>query len=160
VARADEGAVVTSAKIVAVNARELRDAYDFVNVGHGFENSAWICLDTGKIYWRSFDPGLDDEELPEDIDDSDRYLGVPDQRDLNLGRRLALDFVAQELPDDYDTAAGFFRRRGAYSHFKSLLHMRGRLERWYEFESRATDEALREWCAAHGIEPRADGPES
>jgi hypothetical protein len=159
VARGDEGAIVTSAKTVAVDARELRHAFDFVSAGYPSEHSAWICLDTGKIYWRSSDPGLDDEDLPEDIDDTDRYLDVPNQHDLDLGRRLALTFVAQELPDDYDTVAGFFRRRGAYSHFKSLLQMRGRLASWYEFENRATDEALLAWCAEHGIDPLAESPE-
>jgi hypothetical protein len=27
-----------------------------------------------------------------------------------------------------------------------LLHARGMLERWYEFENRAMDEALLAWC--------------
>jgi hypothetical protein len=33
---------------------------------------------------------LDDEDLPEDIDDSDRYLAVPSQHDLDLGQRPLL----------------------------------------------------------------------
>jgi len=44
---------------------------------------------------------------------------------------FALAFAADEIPDDYDRVAGFFRRRGAYGHFKDLLEMRGKLERWY-----------------------------
>ncbi len=145
-----------STKTIAVDARELRNAFDFVSAGDPFDHSAWISLGTGKIYWRSSAIGLDDEDLPEDIDDSDRYLAVPSQHDLDLGHRLVLTFAAQELPDDYDMVTGFFRRRGAYSRFKSLLQTRGRLASWYEFENRETDEALLAWCAAHSIQPRAE----
>ena len=149
-----------STKAIAVDARELRDAFDFVSAGDPFDHGAWICLGTGKIYWRSPATGLDDENLPEDIDDSDRYLAVPSQHDLGLGRQLALTFAAQELPDDYDMVTGFFRRRGAYSRFKNLLQTRGLLASWYEFENRETDEALLAWCAAHSIQPLADRPGS
>jgi hypothetical protein len=87
---------------------------------------------------------------------------VPRDRELrvDLGRPLALAFAATELPDDDDTVAGFFRRRGAYRRFKDLLEKRGKLEAWYEFENRATEDALLAWCAEHGIEPGADGPQS
>ena len=63
-----------STKTIAVDARELRGALDFLSAGDPFDHSACICLGTGKIYWRSPAIGLDDEDLPEDIDDSDRYL--------------------------------------------------------------------------------------
>jgi Uncharacterised protein family (UPF0158) len=151
---------VPTGRTVTVNARELRDAFDFVSAGEASDNSAYISLDTGRIYWRSTAADLEEEDLPNDIDDSDRYLAVPSQRELDLGRRLALAFVAEELPDDYDTMTGFFRRRGAYGRFKSLLETRGRLERWYDFEARAIDAALRGWCAEHGIEPVTEAPES
>ena len=78
---------------------------------------------------------------------------MPHKNDLGLGRRLALAFVAQELSDEYNTVAGFFRRRGAYSHFKALLHARGMLEQWYAFENRAMEEALLAWCEENGIQP-------
>src|SRR6516165_5398334 len=64
-----------------------------------------------------------------------------------------LAFVDQELSDEYDTVAGFFGRRGAYGRFKALLHARGVLERWYEFENRAMEEALLTWCEENGIQP-------
>jgi len=149
-----------STKTVAVDAGELRNAFDFVRAADPFDHSAWICLGTGKIYWRSFATGLDDEDLPEDIDDSDRYIAVPSQHDLDLGHRLALTFAEQELPDVYDMVTGFFRRRGAYGRFKSLLQTRGRLASWHEFEDRETDKALLAWCAAHSIQPRAERPQS
>jgi Uncharacterised protein family (UPF0158) len=151
---------VAARKTVAVDARDLRDAFDFVSAGEVFDHSAYISLDTGKIYWRSTDADLQEGDLPDDLDDPDQYLAVPSQRELGLGRRLALAFVADELPDDYDTVAEFFRRRGAYGRFKRLLDTRRKLERWYEFENRATDETLAAWCAEHGIEPVAGSPAS
>lgn len=151
---------MTTGRTVTVNVRELRDAVEFVSVGEASGHSAWVSLDTGKIYWRSADAGLEDEDLPEDIDDSSRYLDVPSQRELDLGRVLVLAFAAEELPGDYDTVTEFFRRRGAYGRFKDLLDRRGKLERWYEYQSRATDEALAAWSAEHGIELVADDPEA
>ena len=144
---------MTSTKTVSVNAEELRTTFEFVSFGAPLEHSAYICVDTGKIYCHSVSAGLEEEEnLPEDLETSDRYIAVPHKNDLGLGRRLALAFVAQELSDEYDTVVGFFERRGAYGRFKALLHARGMLERWYEFENRAMDEALLAWCEENGIQ--------
>jgi hypothetical protein len=140
---------MTLPKPVSVNATDLRTTFEFMSVGAG-EHSAYICLDTGKIYSQS--AGLEEEaDLPADLETSDRYIVVPHKNDLDLGRRLALAFIDQELPEDYDTVAGFFRRRGAYGRFKELLHARGKLQPWYEFEERATEKALLAWCEENGI---------
>ena len=145
---------MTSTKTVSINATDLRTTFEFVSAGAPFEHSAYICLDTGKIYWQSISAGLEEEvDLPEDLETSDRYIAVPHKNDLGLGRRIALAFVDQELSDEYDTVAGFFGRRGAYGRFKALLHARGMLERWYEFENRAMEEALLTWCEENGIQP-------
>lgn len=143
---------MVSTKRIAVNVVDLRNAFDFVSAGAPFEHSAYICSDTGKIYWTSDVAGLEEDDLPEDIDTSDRYIGVPHKNDLGLGRRLALAFVEQELPNDYGTVTRFFKRRGAYGRFKDLLQTRGMLERWYDFENQITEEALLAWCAEYGIQ--------
>jgi hypothetical protein len=118
-----------STKTVSVNAEELRTTFEFVSFGAPLEHSAYICVDTGKIYYYSVSAGLEDEDLPENLETSDRYIAVPHKNDLGLGRRLALAFVDQELSDEYDTVANYFGRRGAYGRFKALLHARGMLER-------------------------------
>ena len=69
-------------KTVSVTAWQLRDAFDFVSAGNALDHSASIGLDTGMIYRKSADAALVDDELPADIDASDRYLAVPGQRDL------------------------------------------------------------------------------
>ena len=125
-----------------------------MSAGAPFEHCAYICRDTGKIYWKSASAGLGEEDdLPEDLDISDRYVPVPHKNDLGLSRRLALAFVDQELPDDRDTVVSCFWRRGAYGRFKELLHARGMLQRWYEFENSAMEEALLAWCEENGIQP-------
>jgi hypothetical protein len=145
---------MTSTRIVSVNAEELRTTFEFVSFGAPLEHSAYISVDTGKIYCHSLSAGLEEEEdLPEDLETSDHYIAVPHKNDLGLGRHLALAFVNQELSDEYNTVAGFFERRGAYGRFKALLQARGMLEQWYEFENHATEEALLAWCEENGIQP-------
>jgi hypothetical protein len=142
---------MSPAKPLSVNASELRDAFEFVSASDMDEHSAFISIDTGKIYWVS-DALESEEDNPDDLETSDRYIAVPHKRELDLGRHLALSFVRRELPNDYETVVGFFRRKGAYSRFKALLHSRSALERWYEYEDRVSEEALLRWCEENGIQ--------
>src|SRR6516165_10661918 len=99
---------MTSTKTVFVNAEELRTTFKFVSFGAPLEHSAYICVDTGKIYCHSVSAGLEEEEdLLEDLETSDHYIAVPHKNDLGLGRHIALAFVAQELSDEYNTVAVF-----------------------------------------------------
>ncbi|HSU06841.1 MAG TPA: UPF0158 family protein [Acetobacteraceae bacterium] len=142
---------MTRANPTLVKAAELRDAYDFVSVGLAYGNRAYISRETGKIYWVG-DAIEPDEEVPGDLDAPDRYIAVPDRYSLDLGNALVFSFVDQELPDDYDTIRGFFRRKGAYARFKDLLDARGMLQKWYDFEDRETDQALAEWSEENGVQ--------
>jgi hypothetical protein len=90
--------------------------------------------------------------LPDDIDDSEKFLQIPDKRELDLGKPLALDFAREFLPDDFDEVRQFFSRRGAYARFKELLDRRGALDQWYDFEAKAEERALRMWCELNSIE--------
>ncbi|SIT60037.1 hypothetical protein BQ8794_90202 [Mesorhizobium prunaredense] len=58
---------------MTVNFSELLEAFEFVNSGGGGENTAYLCKETGKIYWHS-DWADDVEELPDDVEDSGRYI--------------------------------------------------------------------------------------
>jgi hypothetical protein len=147
-----------STKTVAVSRRELEDAFEFVNFRPPSENTASISIATGKVFLESMSMDLEDEAEPDEDDDAEGYILVPHRNDLGLGSGLVLRFVGQEMPRDYDTVDGFFRRRGAYRRFKELLQRRGKLERWYEFEERAQAAALVEWCEAHDIQLVDDPP--
>ncbi len=138
--------------MVTVRHDDLSLAFDFVSYAAPTEHSAYVSLDTGKIYWTSDSSDAFDEEIPDDLETSDRYLAIPHKNELDLGRRLALRFAAQVLPARYDQIEGFFRQQRAYARFKDLLEREGVLERWYSFESDAVESALRQWCAENGLE--------
>ena len=135
---------------VAVSFSDLQLAFEFVSSGGMGENEAYLDRRSGKIYWHS-EFGDNDEELPDDID-NEKYIAIPDRRELDLGKPLVLEFAREFLPDDYDELRHIFNRRGAYRRYKDLLVRRGALERWYDFSNKAEEAALREWCAENGIE--------
>jgi hypothetical protein len=114
----------------------------------GSRCKAYISRVTGEIHWSG--EGID-EEPPEDIDDGSRYIAVPHKNKLDLGRSLVLRFVDEQLPRADSTVRDYFRRRGAYQRFKTLLAQAGQLDAWYRYEEAATEEALREWCAGNGV---------
>jgi uncharacterized protein UPF0158 len=134
---------------------ELIDGLEIASLSNVGENQAFVCRQSGKVFTR-MDP-LDvgdevNEELPDDIDDPEKYVQLPDKRELDLGKPLVLDFVREVLPEDFDDVRDMFRRRGAYARFKDLLDRRRALEHWYDFERKATERALREWCKENSIE--------
>ena len=145
--------------MVAIKYSDLLDAFELVSASAAFESRAFICTDTGVIYCTSDTLELD-EEVPEDLDTSDRYIAIPHKNALNLGRDMVLSFVDQTLPDDYGAVAGFFRSKGAYSRFKRLLESRGVLEAWYLFEANAVEAALRQWCEENSIQLSSAQPEA
>jgi hypothetical protein len=134
-----------------VSFRDLQEAFDFASAASGGEHQAFLCRQSGKIYCHS--ELVDDlDPLPDDVDDPDKFLPIPDKTELDLGKPLALDFARQFLPGDVDEVRQFFRRRGAYARFKDLLARRGALDHWCEFEASAAETALRLWCEDHSIE--------
>ena len=131
----------------SVKFSDIQNAFDFVSFGDELmEHAAWLCTETGKIYWRSEFDDDEDEPLPEDIDDDEKYIAIPHKNDFNLGKNLVLQFAAEQLPDSYDKVREIFSRRGAYARFKDLLEYQDMLQQWYDYEQQAGEKALREWC--------------
>ena len=142
--------------VTRVKFSDLELAFEFASFeGVTTEHLAYVRKDTGEILYGSYE--LNGEELPDDVDDEDKYLAIPSKRDLGLGRSLVFDFVKQFLPDDLDQVRRYFSRRGAYGNFKDLLAQRGAIEQWHKFEDEAAQRALREWCSENAIEPIEDG---
>jgi hypothetical protein len=137
--------------VVAVKYDDLSAAFGFVSFAAPMEHSAYISLETGAIYWMSELNPLD-EEVPDDLETSNRYIAVPHKNHLDLGSNLALRFVAEEMPDRYARVEGFFRHRGAYARFKELLAAEGCLDKWYAFEAESSERALRNWCIENDIQ--------
>ena len=133
-----------------INFRDILEAFEFVSFNSMYEHQAFLNKEAGKIYWHS-EYGDDMDELPQDIDDGN-YIAIPHKNELDLGITLVFDFAYQYLPDDVENIREIFRRKGAYATYKSLLEKKGMLEYWYEFESRAQEKALKEWCEENSIE--------
>lgn len=129
---------------------DLNIAFEWVSSPHQCENVACVSRLTGKVHWRVQDED-DGEELPDDIDDSDIYVDVPHKADLDLGKQLAFDFTRQHMAQEYDSVRDAFRRPGAYARFKALLDRHALLQTWYDFEAKATEQALREWAEAKSL---------
>ena len=138
--------------MVTVKYDDLSAAFDFVSFAAPFEHQAFVSMDTGAIYWVSETGAIEDEDLPDDLETSDRYIAIPHKNDLDLGNQLAFRFAEEQLPHRYASVEACFQRRGAYARFKKLLEAEGCLEKWYAFEADATERALRDWCAANDIQ--------
>lgn len=136
----------------AVNYEELETAYEWVSSASQGENGALVSLDTGKIYWTSAAGNLEkDDDLPDDVETSDRYLPVPHKNDMNLGTRLVHRFIGDVAPALQDAVYRVFRRHGAYARYKGLLEQHGLLEVWHRYEADATRLELREWAGENGL---------
>lgn len=136
--------------MLSLDFSEIRNAFEFVSSGSRDENNAYVCKKTGVIYWTSTTLDLE-EEVPKDLETSLDYVEVPHKNELKLGQSLALTFIDQTLPDEYNFVASLFRKRGAYRRFKDMLQYQGLLEKWYAFEEQASDDALLVWCEENEI---------
>jgi hypothetical protein len=111
---------------------------------------SYLCKETGEIFYTS-EMG-DSDELPEDIDDTEKYISIPHKNELDLGRALVLEFTSAYLPEELDEVYLIFRHKGAYSRYKDLLERKGALEDWYQFENERRELALKGWCQENQIE--------
>jgi hypothetical protein len=134
---------------------DIQDAFDTINMGGPDEHQALVCRKTGKVYYRYSeysDQAEFSDELPDDANDEEKYVWILDKRGLDLGKSLVLDFAREVMPNDFEEIREIFSRRGAYQNFKALLARKEARDRWYEYEAKATEEALRNWCRLNEIE--------
>ena len=129
---------------------DIENAFLFVCMAPTFEHQAILSRETGEIFYVS-EMG-DSDDLPDDIDDPEKYIDIPDQNELDLGQHLVFHFVSEHLPEEYDRVVQIFHKKGAYSRYKDLLEQNGLLDQWHEFENNARSKALREWCAENNID--------
>jgi hypothetical protein len=136
---------------MAVSFQELVIAFETVSWGEMGEMRAYLCRQSGKIHVQSDnDPEL--EELPDDLDNGEKYIQIPDKRELDLGKPLVMAFASEFLPDDFDKVRQMFSRRGAYARFNDLLDYRNMRQKWFDYRDEAEAEALRAWCKENSVE--------
>jgi hypothetical protein len=139
-----------------VSFKDILDAFQLVSMGGMGEHQAFLCRQSGKVYWQSENlDELDDlDEMPDDLEENENYIQIPHKRELDLGMPLVLDFAREFLPDDFNQVRQIFSKSGAYARFKDLLIHRRVLDQWYDFEAKAEEKELREWCALNSVELR------
>ena len=129
---------------------DIENAFLFVSMDQKFMHNAYLCKDSGQFFYTS-ELG-DSDELPEDIDDTEKYISIPHKHDLELGRALVFDFTSEYIPEELDRIYAYFRSRGAYSRFKDFLNVKGLLDKWHTFEGERIRAALEAWCQQNSIE--------
>ena len=134
---------------MSISFDDIENAFFFVSMDQMFMHNAYLCRETGEIFYTS-EMG-DSDELPEDIDDPEKYISIPHKNELDLGKALVIEFTSEFLPEELDTVYAIFRRKGAYSRYKDLLERKGVLENWHKFENERQEMALKEWCRENNI---------
>jgi hypothetical protein len=135
---------------MAVSFDDIENAFLFVSMDQKFMHNAYLCKETGQIFYTS-EMG-DSDELPDDIEDLKKYIAIPHQNELELGKALVFEYVSKHLPSEFDRVESIFRKRGAYSRFKDLLDKKGYLDKWHKFEDERRRNALKQWCLENNIE--------
>lgn len=135
---------------VQVDLDELELAMEWLWATRDSFTNSYACVSRhdGKVWWVG--EGVE-EEPPEDIEDDDAYVAVPDKYDLDLGNDLAVRYAEDHLPKSVDKVEDFFRKRGAWSRFKSYLDSVGHLEKWFDYERAAVEKSLTEWAELNGF---------
>ena len=126
-----------------INFDELELAVEFVSGDPSFGPEAYFDTSSGKIYYVG--DGVE-EDLPEDLYSNEQYCCLPSKQALGLGRSTALDFISTKYPEEYETVFQYFSHKGAFSKFRMHIEQIGALEQWYEFQSQAMHQALKDWC--------------
>ena len=87
-----------------VSFKDILEAFEFASAWLVVANEmqAYLCKQTGKIYVHSDLYEDPEEELPEDLEDGEKYIALPDKYDLDLGTALVFNFASEVLPHDYD----------------------------------------------------------
>ena len=135
---------------MAISFDDIENAFFFVSLDQKYMHNAYLCKEMGQIFYTS-EIG-DSDEIPEDIDDPDKYISIPHKNELDLGKALVIEFTSEYIPEKLDRVYSIFRRQGAYSRYKELLESKGILEDWYKFENERQKVTLKEWCRENGIE--------
>jgi hypothetical protein len=135
---------------MAISFDDIETAFTFVSMDQQYIHNAYLYKTTGEMYFTS--EFGDSDELPDDIDDPEKYISIPHQNDLDLGRNLVFVFVSEYRPEQLGMVHAIFRNKGAYSRYKAFLVEEELLEQWYQYEQKHQKAALLKWCKENGIE--------
>ncbi|MDH5680259.1 MAG: hypothetical protein OEZ36_01630 [Spirochaetota bacterium] len=98
---------------------ELDMAQLYANAAGYGDYGAFINRASGEIIYYYEDEEFND--LPDDLDDGEKYLAVPNDYELDLVKSMVFRFVRAFIPDEEDQVYHIFRKQGAYGRFKNFL---------------------------------------
>jgi hypothetical protein len=88
---------------------DIENAFFFVSMDQQGMHNAYLCKETGQIFYTS-EIG-DSDELPEDVEDPDKYITIPHKNDLELGKNLVIEFTSKYLPENWTGSTQYFAAR-------------------------------------------------
>jgi hypothetical protein len=135
---------------VEISFDDIEYAFMYISSNQQYMNNAYLCKETGKIFYTS--EMYDSDELPEDIEDHDKHITIPHKNDLQLVKSLVFEFASKYLPDELDKINPFFYGRGAYSRYEDFSDRKGLLDKWYKFVDERQNTALEQLCLDNNIE--------
>lgn len=114
------------------------------------EGGFFLDTETGDILLST--EGLDEDDLPEDLEDNPRYRLIAPLAS-HESFQIMEDFVG-ELGDtkEADRLRDALNRRKPFRQFKDTLHEHTNLsDAWYAFEQQELKRLAEEWCEENGI---------
>ena len=137
-----------------VSLKDIREAFEFVCAGGGGEHQAFLCKQSGKLYCHS-DLCDDLDILPNDIDDTEKFLQIPDKKELDLGKPLALDFRPPIPARRLRRRSTIFQQKGRLRQILRICWVEGACSISGTISRRKPrKEHLRMWCDLNSIEAR------
>ena len=92
---------------MAISFSDIEDAFFFVSMDQQYMHNAYLCKETGEMFYTS--EAGDSDELPEDIDDPEKYIAIPHKNELDLGKTLVIEFTSTYLPEELNEVYSIFR---------------------------------------------------
>jgi hypothetical protein len=123
-----------------VSLKEILRAFEFVSAGGMGEHQAFLCKQSGKIYWHS-ELSDDLDELPGDIDDSEKYVQIPNKRELDLGKPLVLDFARNSCLTT-STKFGNFQQQRRLRQIQGSVGSKGRTRSMVRFRGESRGKSV------------------
>ncbi|MGZ5077699.1 MAG: UPF0158 family protein [Methylobacter sp.] len=143
---------ITTAKAEILMKINLSDLIQALTTRFDMEEGGFFLdTETGDILLKT--EGIDEGDVPEDLEDNLRYLLI-DPLDSNESFQIMEDFV-DSLGDtkDADRLRDALNRRKPFRQFKDTLHEHTDLsDAWYIFEQKELERLASEWREENEIE--------
>ncbi len=132
---------------------DLADAFEMATD----EWDQYLDMETGEIVslpdpdnaWVDWEE--EDEELAEEIELSDHYVRLPDQRELHEYQIMEDFAYGVQYEGVRQKLLYALHGRKPYRHFKDQVNDLGIEDAYYAYRTEAYFEKARDWCEANGI---------